>query len=191
MKTLAFAVLTLAALSTSVLAQGATVVQNVGSGSIKLGKVEPSFASTPEYQITGGQNKRYKLGKWFEMEIAYDTLNELIPELTFKFTALAEKRLFDGEVTYVNIAKGKDHYAVMYISPKALDKITGGKALTPTTIENVWVEVFYNGQSIGKAQFKAGNPPNAQRENGIVLNKSQTPFAPLFYDRYEEIKAVR
>lgn len=186
MKTLTLALLSLAGLASSAMAQAV-----VSPASIKLGKVEPSFANTPEYQITGGQNKRYKTAKWFEIEIGYDTIPEEIDELTFKFTALIEKKLLDGEVTYVNIGRGKDHYAVMYVSPKALEKLTGGKPLTPASVENVWVEINRQGQILGKASFKPGVPPNLPHIPGLVLNKSQTPFAPLYYDRYEEIKVTR
>jgi hypothetical protein len=160
----------------------------VGPGSIKLGKVEISAPSTPEYQVTGGQNKRYKLGKWIEIEIKYETAPEEIDELSFKFTALIEDKLLDGEVTYVNIGKGNEHYAVMYVSPKAIEKLTGGKALSPASIGNVWVEVNKQGQILGKESYKNGAPPNKPHVNGMLLNKNQTPFAPLFYDRYEEIK---
>ena len=59
----------------------------VGPNSIKIGKVLVSAPSTPEYQITGGQSKRYTIGKWLEFEVSYDTIPELIDELTFRFTA--------------------------------------------------------------------------------------------------------
>lgn len=160
----------------------------VGPGSIKLGRVEISAPSTPEYNITGGQNKRYKLGKWIEIEIKYETTPEEIDELTFKFTALIENKLLDGEVTYVNINKGNEHYAVMYISPKAIDKLTGGKPLSPASIGNVWVEVSKSGQVLAKEAYKNSAQPNLPRVTGMLLHKNQTPFAPLFYDRYEEIK---
>lgn len=186
MKNLALVLLAFAALGTAAQAQ-----IPVGPASVKLGKVEISAPSTPEYQVTGGQNKRYKTGKWLEFEVSYDTVPDEIDELTFKFTALIEKKLLDGEVTYVNIAKGRDHYAVMYISPKSIDKLTGGKALTPASIENVWVELTRQGQVLARTSFRPGNAPNLPHVAGMVVNKTQTPFAPLFYDRYEEIKATR
>lgn len=186
MKILALALLTFAVTATGALAQAV-----VSPASIKLGRVEISAPSTPEYQITGGQNKRYKLGKWLEFEIGYETKAEEIDELTFKFTALIENKLLDGEVTYVNIAQGRDHFAVMYLSPKSIDKLTGGKTLTAASIQNVWVEVNRQGQVLGRESFKPGQQPNLPHVAGLVLNKMQTPFAPLFYDRYEEIKAAR
>ena len=183
MKILSLLVAGFAALTVSANAQ-----VPVGPGSIKLGKVEISAPSTPEYQITGGQNKRYKLGKWIEIEIKFETIPEEIDELTFKFTALIENKLLDGEVTYVNINKGNEHYAVMYVSPKSIEKLTGGKVLSPASIGNVWVDVNKQGQTLAKEAYKTGNQPNLPRVTGMLLNKTQTPFAPLFYDRYEEIR---
>lgn len=163
----------------------------IGPSSIKLGKIEVSAPSTPEYQVTGGQSKRYETKKWLEFEISYDTVPEEIDELTFKFTALVEKKLLDGEVTYVNIGKGNKHYAVAYISPKSLEKLTGGRPFTAAGLENVWVEVNRQGQVLAREQLRNSAQPNVPRVTGMILNKSQTPFAPLFYDRYEEIKPTR
>ena len=160
----------------------------VGPNSIKLGKVSVNAPSTPEYQITGGQTKRYQLGKWLEFEVNYDTVTEPIDELTFRFTAAVEGKLLIGDVTYVAIMKGKDHYAVMYISPKALNGLTGGKPVSQTSVENVWVQVERQGQVLARESFKPGAPRNQQQITGLILNKNQTPFAPLYYDRYEEIK---
>jgi hypothetical protein len=183
MKILSLLVAGFAALTFSANAQVPVV-----PGSIKLGRVEISVPTTPEYQITGGQNKRYKLGKWIEIEIKYETVPEEIDELTFKFTALIENKLLDGEVTYVNINKGNEHYAVMYVSPKSIEKLTGGKPLTGAAIGNVWVEVSKQGQKLGAEAYKSGNQPNLPHVTGMLLPKNQTPFAPLYYDRYEEIK---
>ena len=163
----------------------------VGPGSAKLGKVEPSVVKTPEYQITGGQNKRYKLREWLEIEFDYATVPEEIDELTFKVYIEIEKKLLDGEVTYINIPKDREHWGVVYVAPKTLEKLTGGKALTANSIENVWVTVLHQGQEIDKPiAFKPGSGPvpNLPHLTGLVLTKDQTPFAPLYYDRYETMK---
>ena len=162
----------------------------IGPNSIKVGKVLVSAPTTPEFQVTGGQNKRYQLGKWLEFEVSYDTIPEIIDELTFRFTALVEGKLLVGDVTYQAISKGKDHYAVMYISPKGIAGLTQGKALSGAAVENVWVTIERQGQILGKESFKPGEPKNQQKITGLILNKNQTPFAPLYYDRYEEIKII-
>lgn len=163
----------------------------IGPGSIKLGKLAVEAPNSPDYSVSGGPVKRSKFEKWLEFEVAYDTLPEEIDELTFRFTALVEKKLLTGEVTYINILKGRDHYAVMYISPKSIARLTGGRPLTGAGIENVWVEVSRQGQTLARESFKPGNPPNVPQVAGLVLRKDETPFAPLFYDRYESIKPQR
>ena len=173
------------------LAFSATAQTPVGPGSVKLGKVEVSAPNTPEYQITGGPAKRSRVGKWLEMEVEYATIPEEIDELTFKYSVLFEKKLLSGEVSYVSIRKAKDHFAVMYISPKVIDRITQGKALTATSVDNVWVEVSARGQVLDKASFKPGAMPNVPQVGGLISNKNDTPFAPLFFDRYETIKQGR
>lgn len=187
MKILALALASLLCIPAAAFAQAP-----IGPGSVKLGKVSPEVVKTPEYQVTGA-NKRSKLGSWLEFEIEFETKAEEIPELTFTFTAQIEGKLLTGEVTYVNIAKGREHYAVMYISPKSIEKLTGGKTLTGAGIQNVWVKVEKDGVNLDPpmASFKAGPIPNAAKLPGLLLNKSQTPFAPLYYDRYEEIKPAR
>jgi hypothetical protein len=157
---------------------------------VKLGKVEVSAPSTPEFTVTGGQNKRYRLGKWLELEVGYEVKAEEIDELTFKYTVLLERKLLTGEVTYTSILKGRERYAVMYISPKAIDRLTGGKPLTGAGIENVWVEVSRQGQVLDRTSMKPGAIPNAPLVAGLIQNKNDTPFAPLYYDRYEAIKAT-
>ncbi len=163
----------------------------IGPGSVKMGRVTVEAPSSPEYSISGGPQKRAKNEKWLEFEVAYETHPEEIDELTFRFTALVEKKLLTGEVTYANILKGRDHYAVMYVSPKGIARLTGGKPLTGAGIENVWVEISRQGQVLAKESFKPGAPPNATQVAGLVLKKDDTPFAPLFFDRYEAIKQTR
>ena len=113
----------------------------------------------------------------------------MIDELTFKYTILIQNTLLDGEVTYVNIPAQRDHYAVMYGTPRALLRLTGGKPLTPASIENVWVQATKQGQILDQTSYRgSAQIPNLPHIAGLVLNKNETPFAPLYYDRYEAIK---
>lgn len=186
MKSLSFSVCAFFALSIFASAQSL-----VGPGSVKLGKVAPAVVKTPEFNLTSGPQKRSTPGDWLEVEVEFSTTPEMIDELTFKYTILVEKKLLDGEVTHVNIPKAKDRYSVMYVSPRALARLTGGKPLTSGSIENVWVEVSKSGQVLDKTSFKPTAMPNLQHLTGMVMNKDETPFAPLFYDRYEAIRRSR
>jgi hypothetical protein len=162
----------------------------IGPTSIKLGKIEPAGVKTPEYQITGGPQKRSKIGTWLEVEVEFETKVEEVDELTFNYMVQIEGKLLVGNVTHVNIPGGKDHFSVVYISPRSLEKLVGNKPLTGASIQNVWVTVTRQGQNLAAAAMKPGNPPNLPQTTGMILNKSETPFAPLFYDRYEAVKAT-
>ena len=166
----------------------------IGPGAVKINKIEPQGVKTPEYNITGGPQKRSKIGTWLEVEVEFETKVEEIDELTFNYTILingVEKKLITGSVTHVNIPGGRDHYSVAYIPPRALEKLTGGKPITSATIQNVWVTVTRQGQILDQAAAPAKTAiPNLPQTAGMVLNKSETPFAPLFFDRYEAIKVT-
>jgi len=184
MKTYLFSLVAIAALSLSASAQAP-----VGPGSVKLAKPQPAVIKSPDYQINGGPQKRTIFGSWLEVEVQYATLPEMIDELTFKYTILIQNTLLDGEVTYVNIPAARDHFAVMYVTPRALLRLTGGKPLTPASIENVWVQATKQGQILDQTSYRgSAQIPNLPHIAGLVLNKNETPFAPLYYDRYEAIK---
>ena len=155
---------------------------------MKITKVSPSVVVTPEYQITGGSTKRYTLGKWLEIEVAFDTAPEDIDELSFHYSIMVNRKLLDGDVTLVDIMKGRDHYSVMYISPHAIAKLLQGRPLTNADVQNVWVQISHQGQTLDQAAVRPAPQPNVEHVTGMVLNKMQTPFAPLYWDRYEAIK---
>lgn len=163
----------------------------VGPGAVKITKVQPAVVKTPEIQFSGGVQKRSKPGDWLEVEVEFEVKVEEIDELTFAYTIGIENRLLDGSVTHVNIPKGRDRFSVVYVAPRSLEKLTGGKALSAASIQNVWVIVSRQGQVLDQAAFKPGPIPNLPHTQGMVLNKNETPFAPLFFDRYEAIKATR
>lgn len=183
--------LSLSAVALLVCAFSAPAQVPVGPGSVKLGKVTANLVKTPEYQITGGQNKRYTLGSWLEMEVEFETAPETIPELTFKYIVQIAGKLLTGEVTHINIPKGREHFSVMYVAPRTLERLAGGKAPTGSIADNVWVEVSYQGQKLDVAAIQRKAIPNVQQVTGLILNKNETPFAPLYYDRYEAIKPTR
>ena len=219
MKTILLSVLTLGAFVSEAAAQQPAV----GPGAVKFGRVEAQGIKTPEYQIAGGPQKRSKIGTWLEVEVPYETKVDDVDELTFNFMIMVDNVICDGNVTYINIPKGRDHYAVMYIAPRSLEKLTGGRALTGADIQNVWVTVLRQGQILDGAVYKVGQPahndilisgvnslptsklaqnvivpsytpaqpPNLPHQTGLVLNKNETPFKLLFYDRYEAIKVSR
>lgn len=181
----------LASLALLPLAASAQVPTVVTARNVKIDQILPSVTTSPEFQVRNTTDKRSEYLKWFEIEVSFEVdLLEMIDELTFKYVILFNGKLYPGEITHVNIPKGKPRYSVMYISPRNLDRMTGGKPLSPGMIENVWVEITKQGQTLATRSLrdKGKQVPNLPQVPGFLLPKSETPFQVLWWDRYEAVK---
>jgi len=156
-------------------------------------KITRNFVSAPQFSFTGAQQYPTNLrASWLEVEVEFAAAPEFTNELTFRYFILLNAQLLTGEVTHVNIPAGREYRSVMYVSPRALARIMGNKPITPNAVQNIAVQIVQQGavkdeQSLQRTagQWYAGLP----RVAGFVLNKNETPFAPLYWDRYEQIKA--
>jgi len=164
----------------------------IRSADFQLTKIAKNLVSTPQFTYSGGQqyptNQR---DRWLEVEVEFSAAPDFTDELTFKYFILMNGKLLTGEVTHVNIAAGRDNRSVMYVSPRALARFAGNGGVTSTSIQNIAVQITQKGAikdelSFARAasQWYAGLPALS----GFVLNKNETPFAPLYWDRYEQIK---
>ena len=162
------------------------------SREFQLTKITKNLVSTPQYTYTGAQqyptNQR---DRWLEVEVEFSATPDFTDELTFKYFILINGKLLTGEVTHVNVAAGRDDRSVMYVSPPALARFMGNRPITPNSIENIAIQITQKGAvkdelsfNRSPAQWFASLPAVA----GYVLNKNETPFAPLYWDRYEQIK---
>src|SRR5205823_12723837 len=91
-----------------------------------------------------------------------------------------------GEVTHVNITKGRDLHSVMYVSPKTIAQLLNGKALTAADIQDVGVQILNKGQLVSEKSMRGQGEwwQKLQQVTGLVVNKNETPFAPLYWDSY-------
>jgi hypothetical protein len=163
------------------------------SREFQLTRITKNLVSTPQFTYTGAQqcptNQR---DRWLEVEVEFTAAPDFTDELMFKYFILINGKLLTGEVTHVNIAAGRENRSVMYVSPRALARFAGNGGGTSNMIQNVAVQIMQKGAvkdemslSRAPAQWFASLPALT----GLVLNKNETPFAPLYWDRYEQIKA--
>jgi hypothetical protein len=157
-----------------------------GPGPVKLGKITINALSPADYRLIGKES----LARWIEVGITYETAPETIDELTFKFTLLMEGKLLDGDLTVRDVREGKEHFAVMYVSPKSIQKLTDGRPVTPASIGNVWVEVNRRGRILGSKAFKNFVQPNVPRVSGVLLPRHKTPFNPHNRPKRADVESV-
>lgn len=188
-----FTVLT-AALMVAVVSASAQVARR---GDFQISQVSSSFVRTPDIQFQGDTRRTPPAQKWLELEVGFESRAEFTDELTVKYyVLLAGGKLLNGEVTHINVPKGRELFSVMYVPPRFLERLLEGKALTTSAVENVGIQILAKGQLVAeKSQKELGmkwwESPRLQGVSGMLLNKSETPFAPLFWDRYEMIKPAR
>ena len=164
----------------------------VFSADYDVKKVDVAFVDTPAYTVNPPA-KQVRSQKWMAIEVSFDAKPDFTDELTFNYYVLFAKRLFVGQVHHVSIQKGRDLHSVAYISPKAIAQILGGRVPTTSDLENVSVTVTKPGISapISVGSFKPARGEwwgTLKQEPGFVVNKSETPFAPLSWDYYEALK---
>jgi hypothetical protein len=163
--------------------------------------------TTPEYSVNfGPKNKRApEQREWLEVEVSFDwqpSDKELrfLDELTVNYFILLndnrdprKNTLLTGTVVHTLVGQGKQLKSVMYVSPRALQKFFDGK--TPSTataaVYNVAATISHNGQVVAESSWKGDDREwwsTFEPVSGHVLNKDQTPFAPLAWDYYEAVK---
>lgn len=160
----------------------------------KIDKITPAFPQTPDYQIPSAPHQEPNpMGKWLEVEVQFETPQDT-DEMTVKYYVVVNGKLLAGEVTHVNVPKSREVYSVMYVAPQSLTTLLAGKPATPNAIADVEVQLVVKGQVVAELASKPGQYApqwwtQMQQITGLLLNKNETPFAPLYWDRYPQIKS--
>jgi len=165
----------------------------------KIDKITPNFIESPQFQIGNAahQAPQGSTAKWLEVEVQFESAVDA-DELTVNYyvalsvptstTAL----VLPGSVTHVNVSKGQELYSVMYVPPQAILKLMSGQPATINAVKAVGIELAVKGQVVARKSSKGGLADlwwtQMQQTAGMLLNKNQTPFAPLYWDRYLEVK---
>lgn len=175
---------------TLALVMGLAVCAEAQVGGYKIESITPAVIPTPEYQFRGTDH-RSKPEDWVEIEVKFSAQAEFTEELTVKYYVLLANVLLTGSVKHINIAAGRELYSVIYVPPQTLGVLFKGKPLTANDVQNVAVQLEVQGQTVSQESSKKAPNPNwfqaMPQIQGKVLNKNLTPFAPLYWDRYEMI----
>lgn len=155
-------------------------------------KINKNLVTTPLFAYNGGPTYRTnQTDRWLEVEVEFTAAPEYTDELSLKYFVLLNGKLLTGEVTHVGILSGKEKRSVMYVSPKGVARCMGNQVATVNSVQNIAVQIVQKGTvkdelSLARApaQWYGTMPPLT----GLLLNKNETPFAPLWWDRYEQLK---
>ena len=160
-----------------------------GSDIIKIRKMAPvPGTKTPVFRTAVQGSASAKQPDWWRVMVEYETAPEWIDELEFTYYVYMKDQsnkgaevMYRGTVTYVNVARGR-HYSDMFLHPSTLARL--GR------VEQVALVVKAKGAVV--ATESTAQTPNwwdrFSPVDGVLLNRSQTPFAAVDYDLYEAIK---
>ena len=164
--------------------------------SVELNKVEtPAF----ENVLSDLPDRSAKLGVWREALCEFVLTgvveNDIVPKVIVDFHVfLSDGRVLEQRVRYENVEIKEKWLAAVYISParlKALqiDENPGVKILRTEIVIRDTQGRELDGRSTNGV--RSLNYPPSQIVSGL-RQKSQTPFAPLWWDRFaeESLKAI-
>lgn len=189
---------------------------SVGAAFGQVAKVaadKPNFEGLTSPDIGDGAKKNFKPKEWLEMEIKLrvaitpEPKSETCDKLTVKWYVLAENPdapgsylLLTKEIDHVNIPLGDDVYCSVYLSPASVKRLTGSDRAGKRVVEAVGYEVLVNGvkaasgtSKYGDGWWNASSPKMKiiRSEAVPLLNKMQTPFSIMWWDRYAEVATER
>jgi hypothetical protein len=161
----------------------------------QITKIAPNFISSPQFAYSGAQQYvADQRDRWLEVEVTFMAAPEFSDDLIVKYFILFNGKLLAGEVTHTNVPAGRENRSVMYVAPKTVQRLMAGRPVTNAAVQNIAVQLVQQGTVKSElslqravAQWYTALPA----VSGLVLNKNETPFAPLYWDRYPQIKAAR
>jgi hypothetical protein len=168
--------------------------QTPAPNEFQLTRITRNLITSPVFSYSGADDFPIEntQGRWVEVEAEFASVPELTDELTFKYFILFSGKLFTGEVTHINVPAGRTNHSVIYMAPQTVARFAGRGILTPNSIQNVAVQLLQKGTvkseiSLNRAvaRWYAALPAIT----GLLLNKNETPFAPLYWERYPQIKS--
>jgi hypothetical protein len=158
----------------------------------QITKISKNLITNPQYTYNGAQQyQANQRDRWLEVEVEFAAAPEFTDELTFKYFILINGTLLTGEVTHADIMAGRENRSVMYVPPNVLLRFLNNRPVTPTSVQNIAVQIVQQGtvkDELDLVHAAAQWYTTIPALRGFVLNKNETPFAPLYWDRYERIK---
>lgn len=168
--------------------------QNQAPNEFQLTRITRNLITSPVFNFSGAED--FPLadnpGRWVEIEAEFASVPELTEELTFKYFVLFNGKLFAGEVTHIDIPAGRQNRSVMYMTPQTVTRYMGNRLLNPNAVQNAAVQIWQKGSL--KSELSLNRAPARWYAalpaiTGFLLNKNETPFAPLYWERYPRIKS--
>lgn len=190
------------------------IVFSTGNAVAQQAKVvgeKPVFEDIPSPDFAGGKQKAFKPKDWLELEtklrisLSPTPLSKTCERLTVKWYVAVKNPekpgsmlLLTKDIEHVNAPLDEDVYCSVYLSPASIKRLTGFDRAGKSSVEAVGYEVLINGERLVQetSKFKPGwwsaaSDKISRSDTVPLLDKSETPFAAMWWDRYIEVSATK
>jgi hypothetical protein len=181
------------AVAVSILSLQTGFAQGAPAGSeFHVTKITKNLITSPQFTYSGAeQYTANQRDRWLEVEVEFAAGPEFTDDLTIKYFILIGGKMLTGEVTHTNVTAGRERRSVMYATPATLARVLGNRPVSPASVQNIAIQIVQQGavkdeSSLTRAAAQWYKTVPAM--SGLLLNKNETPFAPLYWDRYEQVK---
>ena len=199
----------LAALTCAIFAVAST--PRADAQQYKVEAKKPDFDDFPSPEFSGGQKKNFKAKEWLEIEASIKVQMSPIPpsktidRILVKWYVAVENPdkkntylLLTKDITHVNIPLGEEVFSSVYLSPASVRRLSGSDRAGKSLVYLVGYEVLVNGEKVAQETSKekvgwwnSASDKISRSESVPLLDKSESAFAHMWWDRYAEILKER
>ena len=177
------------------------------AGAVRVTSDKPTFDDLPSPEFPGAnKQKRFIPKDWLEVEAKFkvemkpEPKSKTAEEVTVKWYVAVKNPEKSGQfmllsktVNHVNVPLNEDVYTSIYLSPASITRLTGSARNGKAAVEFVGYEIIVAGEpkasSTNKGDVGWWNSKSekiSQNDSVPLLTKSETPFAPMWWDRYAD-----
>jgi hypothetical protein len=167
---------------------------------------KPDFDNLQSPEMGSGAGKKAKPKEWLEVEVKFnveavkpEAKDGFVDQATVVWYVAVENPggkgywLMEKQIIHVNIEIGEDIYTSVYLSPNSVKRLSGKDRAAKSIVWGVAGTITvggttetFNSQPSKKNWWESENL--SRTEKVPLLNKSETPFKALWWDRYAEIQ---
>ncbi|MEM8953140.1 MAG: Amuc_1102 family pilus-like protein [Verrucomicrobiota bacterium] len=161
---------------------------------VEVEDIAIEIIETPEYE-TSESKKLPRKQEWVEVEVIFKpegrTESGIVENLEFSYYVMLgdEKTMLYEKINHVNMLLDETTASVVYIAPSTILGLFGREASASQAVAGVAVEIRHNGALVGGDATLSPESRWWQSKTqtpGKLKKKSDTPFAPLWWDRYAD-----
>lgn len=172
---------------------------------------EPKFDDLPSPDFNTSKAKTFKPKDWLEIEASFKI--QMAPEPPSKtaervmvkwYIAVEhpDKKgaylLLTKDITHVNVPLNEEIFSSVYLSPASIKRLTGRDRAGKGVVNLVGYEVLINGEKVAQETsgskvgwWNTASDKISRSDTVPLLNKMETPFSNMWWDRYAEILVER